>query len=121
MVAPSRSRICLSALASRQREVKDVADRQVVYITENGNGAYVFCSEEIFDRELKQAREDARYEAEMEFVLRRGKRDIEEGRFTTDVDGFVAAFARSGGLMAEVRISEGLRRIWDHSVGQSSR
>ena len=67
MVAPKGSIYSSTALASRQREVKDVADRQVVYITENGNGAYVFCSEEIFDRELKQAREDARYEAEMEF------------------------------------------------------
>ena len=98
MVAPKGSIYSSTALASRQREVKDVADRQVVYITENGNGAYVFGSEEIFDRELKQAREDARYEAEMEFVLRRGKRDIEEGRFTTDVDGFVARIREKRGL-----------------------
>ena len=98
MVAPKGSIYSSTALASRQREVKDVADRQVVYITENGNGAYVFCSEEIFDRELKQAHEDARYEAEMEFALRRGKRDIEEGRFTTDVDGFVARIREKRGL-----------------------
>ena len=51
MVAPKGSIYSSTALASRQREVKDVADRQVVYITENGNGAYVFCSEEIFDRD----------------------------------------------------------------------
>ena len=98
MVAPKGSIYSSTALASRQREVKDVADRQVVYITENGHCADVFCSEEIFDRELKQAREDARYEAEMEFVLRRGKRDIEEGRFTTDVDGFVARIREKRGL-----------------------
>ena len=84
MVAPKGSIYSSTALASRQREVKD--------------GAYVFCSEEIFDRELKQAREDARYEAEMEFALRRGKRDIEEGRFTTDVDGFVARIREKRGL-----------------------
>ena len=44
MVAPKGSIYSSTALASRQREVKDVADRQVVYITENGNGAYVFLS-----------------------------------------------------------------------------
>lgn len=90
MVAPKGSIYSSTALASRQREVKDVADRQVVYITENGNGAYVFCSEEIFDRELQQAREEARYQAEMELILRRGRRDVAEGRFTTDVDAFTA-------------------------------
>ena len=95
---PQRLHLFVYRPRLRQREVKDVADRQVVDITENGNGAYVFCSEEIFDRELKQAREDARYEAEMEFVLRRGKRDIEEGRFTTDVDGFVARIREKRGL-----------------------
>ena len=36
MVAPKGSIYSSTALASRQREVKDVADRQVVYITENG-------------------------------------------------------------------------------------
>lgn len=88
MVARKGSIYSSTALATRQREVKDVADKQVVYITENGNGAYVFCSEEVFDRELKRAREEARYEAEMELIVNRGVRDIKEGAFTTDVDAF---------------------------------
>ena len=56
MIAPKGSIYSSTALANRQREVKDVADQQVVYITENGNGAYIFCSEDIFERELQQAR-----------------------------------------------------------------
>lgn len=89
MVAPKGSIYSSTALATRQREVKNVADRQVVYITENGNGAYIFCSEDVFDRELKRTREEARYETEMEFVLHRGMRDLREENLTTDVRGFV--------------------------------
>ena len=98
MVAPKGSIYSSTALAARQREVKDVADRQVVYITENGNGAYVFWPEQIVDRYLKETGDDARYDAAVDVVLRRGKRDIEEGRFTTDVDGFVARIREKRGL-----------------------
>lgn len=98
MVAPKGSIYSSTALATRQREVKDVADKQVVYITENGNGAYVFCSEEVFDRELKRAREEARYEAEMELVVNRGIRDILDGAFTTDVAGFTERVLDQRGL-----------------------
>ena len=98
MVAPKGSIYSSTALATKQREVKNVADKQVVYITENGNGAYVFCSEEVFDRELRRAREEARYEAEMELVVSRGMRDIREGEFTTDVDGFVERVLNRRGL-----------------------
>lgn len=98
MAASTSSIYSSTALATRQREVKNVADHQVVHITENGNGAYVFCSEEVFARELQHAREEARYEAEMGFVLRRGRRDIEEGRYTTDVSSFVDRVRRDRGL-----------------------
>lgn len=98
MVAPKGSIYSSTALATKQREVKNVADKQVVYITENGNGAYVFCSEEVFDRELKRAREEARYEAEMELVVNRGMRDIGEGEFTTDVDDFAERILNRRGL-----------------------
>lgn len=98
MVAPKGSIYSSTALATRQREVKNVADHQVVHITENGNGAYIFCSEEVFDCELRHAREEARYEAEMAFALRRGRRDIEEGRYTTDVASFIDRVRRERGI-----------------------
>ncbi|NHM15760.1 hypothetical protein GMI69_03615 [Eggerthellaceae bacterium zg-887] len=88
MVVPKGSIYSSTALATRQREVKDVADKHVVYITENGNGAYVFCSEEVFDRELQAAREEARYEAEMRCVLREARRQLDEGEYTSDVASF---------------------------------
>lgn len=87
-----------TALATRQREVKNVADHQVVHITENGNGAYVFCSEEIFDRELAHARAEARYEAELEFAIRRGLQDLAEGNYTDDLEGFIEGIRKERGL-----------------------
>lgn len=87
-----------TALATKQREVKDAAQKEVVHITENGNGAYVFCSEDIFARELERAREEARYAAELEFVARRGRSDIEDGRYTTDVSSFAARMREKRGI-----------------------
>lgn len=88
MVAPKGSIYSSTALATKQREVKNAANKQVVYITENGASAYIFCSEEVFERELKQAREQARYDAELELVVHRGMNQLASGAFTTDVDGF---------------------------------
>lgn len=77
-----------TALVSRQREVKDAARQGVVHITENGNGAFVFCSEDVFAAELERARESARYEAELGYVLRRAAEDVSAGRYETDFDEF---------------------------------
>ena len=35
-----------AALKTKQREIKDRAAEEVVHITENGNAAYIFCSED---------------------------------------------------------------------------
>lgn len=77
-----------TALASRQREVKDAAREGVVHITENGNGAYVFCSEDVFAATLAREREAARYEAELGYVLRRAADDVAAGRYETDFAEF---------------------------------
>ena len=44
-----------SALQTRQREIKDIARQQIVHITENGNGAFVFCSEELLQKTIDEA------------------------------------------------------------------
>ena len=44
-----------TALRDHPREVKQAARERLVRITENGNGAYVFCSEEVFQREVDDA------------------------------------------------------------------
>lgn len=87
-----------TALATKQREVKEAARKNVVRITENGNGAFVFCSEEVFERELARAAEDARYEAELEMAISRGRADIEAGRYTTDIAAFAEDVRKARGL-----------------------
>ena len=59
---------------------------------ENGNGAYVFCSEEIFAAEIERAREGMRYETEVLLSLRRAQSDVAEGR-VTDISGLKKAIA----------------------------
>ena len=48
-----------AALKMKQREVKDAALKDIVHITENGNGAFIFCSEEVFARKMEQAAAEA--------------------------------------------------------------
>ncbi|TJW10382.1 hypothetical protein E5982_07050 [Parvibacter caecicola] len=79
-----------AALKSKQREIKDRADREVVHITENGNAAYVFCSEEVFARAKAQAIEDALYEKELRETIARGREDVEAGRYVVGVEGAIA-------------------------------
>ena len=69
-----------TALKTRQREVKDAARHDVVHITENGNGAFVFCWEAIFNDRLQQAAENAAYEERMAAAVREGKADVLAGR-----------------------------------------
>ena len=51
-----------AALKTKQREIKDRAAEEVVHITENGNAAYIFCSEDVLAQEKARAVEEALYE-----------------------------------------------------------
>lgn len=84
----------ISALQKKQREVKEAARSGVVRITENGVGAYVFCTEEAFTRALSEAAEEAAYEARMEAVILRGRADIAAGRFVEGTDAARAEVER---------------------------
>lgn len=75
-----------AALKSKQREVKERGSREVVHITENGNAAYVFCSEEVFAEEKAQAVRDALYEQELISLLERAEADREAGRVYHGID-----------------------------------
>lgn len=83
-----------SALKTRQREVKDAAKKDVVHITENGNAAYILCSEEVFERLLCEAAEKAAYEERVRSAIRLGEADIAAGRV---VEGTEALFAELDG------------------------
>lgn len=78
-----------TALQTQQREIKDIARKQIVHITENGNGAFVFCSEELFEQAIQSARDEAAEEARMAAVIERGRADVEAGRIWK---GTAAAF-----------------------------
>ncbi|MDO4436809.1 MAG: hypothetical protein Q4B77_02530 [Coriobacteriaceae bacterium] len=76
-----------AALKTKQREVKDVARKDVVHITENGNAAFVLLSEELYERNLRDAAERAAYEERVRACIRNGRSDIAEGRV---VEGMMA-------------------------------
>lgn len=75
-----------AALKTKQREIKDRATEEVVHITENGNAAFVFCSEEILAKEKAKAVEEALYERSVIDVLERGEADIAAGRVYSGVE-----------------------------------
>ena len=64
-----------AALKTKQREIKEV-----VHITENGNAAYIFCSEDVLAQEKARAVEEALYERRVMEVLERGEADFAAGR-----------------------------------------
>ena len=82
------------ALRDRQREVKDAARKDVVRITENGNGAFVFCSEEVFERRLQRAADEALYAERMAQAVRDGRADVKAGRTFSLEEGFAAIESR---------------------------
>ena len=63
------------SLRDPQREVKEAAREDVVRITEDGNGAFVFCSEEVFERRLQRAAEEARYAKRVAQAICDGRAD----------------------------------------------
>lgn len=82
-----------AALKTRQREVKDAARENVVHITENGNAAFVLMSEELFERKLREAAEDAAYEERLRASLLNGEDDFTHGRYVEGIDAFDRALA----------------------------
>lgn len=72
-----------TALKNQQREIKKIANDQLVYITENGRGKYVFTSEKVLDRIISDAIEDALYEQRLSEALAKSRDDFENGRYYT--------------------------------------
>lgn len=76
----------IAALQRNPTQVKSAARDNVVRITEQGTGAYVFCSEEVFEERIAKEREDAAYEARLLESVGRGVADIQAGRYVTSLD-----------------------------------
>lgn len=85
----------MTTLQRNPGQVKSAARDSVVRITEQGAGAYVFCSEEQFERRIAAEREDAAFEARLTEAVARGIADIEAGRYVTSVED---AFRRADDL-----------------------
>lgn len=85
----------MTALQRSPNEVKKAARDSVVRITEQGAGAYVFCSEDAFEKRIARKREDAAYEARLLEAVGRGVAYIEAGRYTMSID---EAFTRADEL-----------------------
>ncbi len=83
-----------TALRDRQREVKAAAQERLVRITENGNAAYVFCSDEVFEREINRAVEDALYEESVLRAIERGEADLASGNYVVGLDAAMAEVAK---------------------------
>lgn len=80
-----------TALKNEQREIKKLADTQLVYITENGRGKYVFTSQEVLDQIIADAVEDALYEQRLSDALAESRDDFENGRYYTSRENLMAA------------------------------
>lgn len=80
-----------TALKNQQREIKKLADTQLVYIAENGRGKYVFTSQEVLDQIIADAVEDALYEQRLSDALAESRDDFENGRYYTSRESLMAA------------------------------
>lgn len=86
-------------LRDKPREVKEAARHGLVRITENGNGAYVFCSEDIYREKIAEAAEQAVYEARVSMGIERGRADIAAGRvFEGSLDDLLDEAERRAGV-----------------------
>lgn len=83
-----------TALKTHHREIKAIADNEIVHITENGWGKYVFMSEDVLRRTVEQAVEDALYEKRLADALAESRADFEEGRCYGSRSEMMAAVAR---------------------------
>lgn len=73
----------ISDLQKHPSEVKARAQSEVVHLTENGRGAYVFMSEQYFEDYVARKQEEAAWEAGLLEAVERGMRDFEAGRTHT--------------------------------------
>lgn len=88
------------ALKNRQREIKAIADAEIVHITENGHGKYIFAAEEVIEREKERAVEEALYEFRMAEALRQSRADFAAGNVYEGREALEKAVAAKRGARA---------------------
>lgn len=80
-----------AALKTRQREIKDIARKDVVHITENGNAAFVFMSEELFEERVSRAAEEAALAERMRACIKASDDCFDNGQYIEGTDAFLGA------------------------------
>lgn len=80
-----------AALKTRQREIKDIARKDVVHITENGNAAFVFMSEELFEEQLNKAAEEAALTERMRACIRASDNCFDDDQYIEGTNAFFSA------------------------------
>ena len=80
----------ITALQKKTAAVKEAAQQELVRITENGSGAFVFMSEDVYEQKLQELIEEAVYNARLADAIERGRADIAAGRYTVGTDAFLA-------------------------------
>ena len=89
----------ISDLRKHPSEVKAHAQKEVVHLTENGRGAYVFMSEQYFEDYVARKQEEAAWEAGLLEAVEQGMRDFEQGRTHTleELDELISQMTSEGG------------------------
>ena len=82
------------ALSDQLQEVKEAAKNNLVRITEDGSPAWVFASEEAFEKHVNNAVADALYEARVGSAVARGMSDFEHDRYVVETDAVRAELSR---------------------------
>ena len=70
----------ISDLQKHPSEVKTKAHEQIVHLTENGKGAYVFATEEYFEEYVERRAAELAFEERCERAIEQGMADVEAGR-----------------------------------------
>ncbi|MCH4221088.1 MAG: sodium:proline symporter [Eggerthellaceae bacterium] len=85
----------ITSLVREPASIKAEAQKNVVHLTEHGSGAYIFCSEEVFDQYLQAAKEQALLEHEMAEAIEDGRADYYDGRVYKGTDKLREALKKS--------------------------
>lgn len=80
-----------AALKTHQRQIKDIARKDVVHITENGNAAFVFMSEELFEEQLRKVAEEAALTERMRACIKASDDSFGQGEYVEGTDTFFTA------------------------------
>lgn len=84
----------IAALSERLQEVKEAAKNNLVRISEDGSPAWVFASEEVFEKHVSNAVAAALYETRVGSAVARGMRDFEHDGYVVGTDAARAELSR---------------------------